>query len=195
MPSLRDGRHPCSEGYLGWPACDENQVIGRHRQSRNHRMSVPTGKLRHCGDDLPRDPSAQGRGQVAHVVLWDNPFAHNPRTSRKLRNLIEKSRSRRPGATNVLWLSGTNRHAPVPVRLYFKLSRLIKSFPLAVTPVSQAAALTAEAANGSVTHMSATIGRPGSSGSKSPRSGSRRERGGTCCAAAWPHAARGISTV
>ena len=49
----------------------------------------------------------------------------------------------------------------------------------------------AEAANTCVTHMSATIGRPGSGASRSPRSGLRRERGGSCCAAAWPREARG----
>ena len=98
-----------------------------------------------------------------------------------------------PARPNVSWLSGTNRHAPVPVRLY--LSRLRESFPLAVALVSRAAALTAKAANGCVTHMSATIGRPGSSASRSPRSGSRRERGGSCCAAAWPRAPRGWAGV
>ena len=77
-----------------------------------------------------------------------------------------------PARPNVSWLSGTNRHAPVPVRLYF--SRLSESFPLAVPPVSRAAALAAEAANGCVTHMSATIGQPGSSASKSLRLGSRQ---------------------
>ena len=93
---------------------------------------------------------------------------------------LRRAKDAGPARPNVSWLSGTNRHAPVPVRLY--LSRLWESFPLAVAPVSRAAALTAQAANGCVTHMSATIGRPGSSASRSPRSGSRRERGGSCCA-------------
>ena len=68
-----------------------------------------------------------------------------------------------PGSQHVSWLSGTNRHAPVPVPLY--LSRSSESFPVAVAPISPAAALTAGAANGCVTHMSATTGRPGSSAS------------------------------
>ena len=102
---------------------------------------------------------------------------------------LRRAEAAGPARPNVSLLSGTNRHAPMPVRLY--LSRLSKSFPLAVAPVSRAAALTAEAANGCVTHMSATIGRPGSSASRSPRSGSRREREGSCCAAAWPRAAHG----
>ena len=89
-----------------------------------------------------------------------------------------------PARPTVSWLSGVNRHAPVPVRLY--LSRLSESFHLAAAPVSRAAALIAKAANGCFTHMSATIGRPGSSASRSPRSVSRRERGGSCGAAAWP---------
>ena len=60
------------------------------------------------------------------------------------------------------------------------------SFPLAVGPTSRSTALTAEAANGCVTHMSAGIGRLGRNASKSPRSGLRRERRGNCCAASWP---------
>ena len=76
---------------------------------------------------------------------------------------LRRAKAAGPARPNVSWLSGTNRHAPVPVRLY--LSRSSESFPLAVAPVSRAAALTAEAANGRVTHMSATIGRPGSTAS------------------------------
>ena len=37
---------------------------------------------------------------------------------------------------NVSWLCGTNRHAPIPVRLY--LSRLSEFFPLPAAPVSHA---------------------------------------------------------
>ena len=92
---------------------------------------------------------------------------------------LRRAKAAGPVPPNVSWLSGTNRHAPVPIRLY--LSRLSESFPLAVAPVSRAPAATAEAANGCVTHMSATIGWPGSSANKSSRSGSRRERGGS-----WP---------
>ena len=102
---------------------------------------------------------------------------------------LRRAKAAGPARPNVSWLSGTNRHAPVPVRLY--LSRLSESFPLAVAPVSRAAALTAEAANRCFTHMSATIRRPGSSASRSPRSGSRQERGGSGCAAAWTRAAGG----
>ena len=87
---------------------------------------------------------------------------------------LRRAKAADPARPNVSWLSVTNRHAPVPVQLY--LSRLSDSFPLAVTPVSRAAAFTAEAANGCVTHMSATVARPGS---KSPRSGSHRERRGS----------------
>ena len=48
------------EGESGRPACDGNQVIGRHRQSRDHWATVQTGTQWYCGEDLPRDPSAQG---------------------------------------------------------------------------------------------------------------------------------------
>ena len=102
---------------------------------------------------------------------------------------LRRAKAADPARPNVSWLSGTNRHAPVPVQLY--LSRLSESFPLVAAPVSRAAALTAEAANGCVTHMSATTGRPGSSASRSPRSGSRQERGGSGCAAALTRAAGG----
>ena len=64
---------------------------------------------------------------------------------------LRSAKAAGPARPNVSWLSGTNRHAPVPVRLY--LSRLRESFHLPVAPVSRAAALTAEAANGCVTHI------------------------------------------
>ena len=53
------------------------------------------------------------------------------------------------------------------------MSRLSVSFPLAAATVSRAVALTAEAANGGITRRVATMGRPGSSASKSPRSWTR----------------------
>ena len=46
-------------GQLGWPACDGNQVIGRHRRSRDHRISVQTSTQRHRGEVLLRNLSAQ----------------------------------------------------------------------------------------------------------------------------------------
>ena len=100
----------------------------------------------------------------------------------------EKSQSRRPGATKCLV---AQRDEPactlaglavlVPFKRVISLSSRtrITSYGLA------------EASNTCVTHMSATTRRPGSSASRSPRSGSRRERGGSCCAAAWPREARG----
>ena len=81
---------------------------------------------------------------------------------------LRRAKTAGPVRPNFLWLSGTNPHAAVSAWLY--LCRLGESFPLAVAPVSRAAALTAEAANGCVTHISATIGRPVSGTSKSPRS-------------------------
>ena len=65
-------------------------------------MPVQTGTQRHRGEDLPRDPSAQGRGQVAHGVLQEKPLGRNLRICRKLRNLIEKSKRHRPCATKRL---------------------------------------------------------------------------------------------
>ena len=177
------------KGHTGWLACDGDQVIGRHGQTRDHRMSVQADTQWHCGEDLPRDPSAQSRGQVAHGVLQKNSPGHTPEHAANSAISLRRAKPSGPAWPNDLWLSGTNRHAPVPVGLY--LSRFSESFPLAVAPISRAAALTAEAANGCVTHMSATIGRPGSSVSKSPLAESRWERGGSCCAAAWPRAACG----
>ena len=48
---------------------------------------------------------------------------------------LRRAKAAGPARPNISWLSGTNRHAPVPVRLY--LSRLSKpfAFPLAVVPV------------------------------------------------------------
>ena len=90
------------EGAIRMARLRRGSVIGRHRQSRDHRMSVQAGTQRHCGEDLPRDPSAQGRGQVVHGVLQENSPGHNPRTCRKLRNLIENSKGRRPSETKRL---------------------------------------------------------------------------------------------
>ena len=90
------------EEESGRPACDGNQVIVRPRQSRAQWVTVQTGMQRYRGEDLPRGPSAQGRGQVAHGVLQENSVGYNPRTCRRLRNVIEKSKSRLPGATKRL---------------------------------------------------------------------------------------------
>ena len=73
----------------------------RHRQPRD-RMSVQAGTQRHCGEDLPRDPSAQGRRQVTHGVIQQNSLGRNRRTCRKLRNLVEKSKGTRPSAAKRL---------------------------------------------------------------------------------------------
>ena len=36
----------------------QRQVIGRHGQPHDHRMCYQAGTQRHCGEVLPRDPSA-----------------------------------------------------------------------------------------------------------------------------------------
>ena len=77
----------------------------------------------------------------------------------------------------VSWDTETKRHAPVPVRPY--LSRFNASLASADIPVPQAAAATAEDASGCVTHTSNTTGRPGRYRRRSPRWGSRWERGGS----------------
>ena len=97
------------------------------------------GTQRHHGEDLPRDPSAQGREQVAHGVLQENSLGHNPRTDRKLRNLIEKSKSRRPGATKRLV---AQRDEPACTRAGSAVLVPFKRvLPLAVAAVSRAASL------------------------------------------------------
>ena len=78
------------------------QVIGWHRQSLDYRTTVQTGTQRHRDEDLPRDPSAQGHAPDSHGVPHENSLGYNPRTCRKLRNLIEKSKRHRPGATKRL---------------------------------------------------------------------------------------------
>ena len=45
---------------------------------RDQRTSVQVGTQRHFGEDLPRDPSAQGRRQIAHGALQENSLGHNP---------------------------------------------------------------------------------------------------------------------
>ena len=89
------------KGHSGWHACNGDHVIGQHRESRDHRMSFQVGKQRHCGEELPHDPSAQGRTQAARA--WRSPrkntFGHNPTTCRKFRNPAEKSTGSRPYIT------------------------------------------------------------------------------------------------
>ena len=160
-----------------------------------HTRGTCTGMRPHApgqqAGDHPVPAHTQGRGQLAR---GNSPrsFSRTQPQNLPQNSAISLRRANAAGparSTEVSWLSGTNRYAPVPVRQ--SLSRSSEPFPLAVAPVSRAAALTAVTANGCVTHMSATIGRQESSASKSPRSGSHRERGGSCCAGAWPSAARG----
>ena len=75
-----------------------------------------------------------------------------------------------------VWDRGPKWHMPVPVRPY--LSRFNASLASEDTPVPQAAAATEEDASGCVTHTS-TTGRPGRYRRRSPRCGSRWERGGS----------------
>ena len=69
MVRERSGDWMRGEGAKGSPACDGDQVIGWHRQSRDHRISVQPGTQRHCGEDLSGNPPAQGRSQVAHGIF------------------------------------------------------------------------------------------------------------------------------
>ena len=84
------------EGQSWRPACDGDQVIGRNRQS------VRAGTQWHCGKDLPGDPLAQGRGQVAYGVIQAHSLGHKPRTCLKLRIFIEKSKGSRSSAAKRL---------------------------------------------------------------------------------------------
>ena len=36
----------------GWPACNQDQVIGWHRQSRHNRISVQASTRRHCDEHV-----------------------------------------------------------------------------------------------------------------------------------------------
>ena len=177
------------EGQSGWPACDVygDQVISRHGQSRDHRMSVQVGTQRHGGEDLPRDPSAQGPGQVAHGFLQESSLGHNPRACRKLRNLVEKSKGSSPSATR----RGSAGRSEMHPR------RCGCTFPVhASLPLSSRTCITScglhrggrKRVRDSYVCDERTAG---SSASKTSRSGTRWERGRSCCAAAWPRAARG----
>ena len=90
-----------------------------------------------------------------------------------------------PARPYVSWDRGTKRHAPAPVRPY--LSRFNASLASADTPVPQAAAAVAEDASGRVTHHTCTTtGHPGMYRRRSPRWGSRWERGGSCAVPVAP---------
>ena len=97
--------------------------MARLRRGSGHRSAQAVlrtpdvrsdGMQWHCGEEFPRDPSAQGRVQVVYGDQEDC-LGHNRRICRKLRNLIEKSTSSKPSATThrvAQW------HAHMPVRLY-----------------------------------------------------------------------------
>ena len=111
-------------GQSGWLACEGDQVIWRHRQSRDDQMSVQAGTPWYCGEDLPPDPSAQGCRHVPHGVLQENAIGNNPRAFRKLRNVVEKSKASRPSAAKHLVAERDESactHAGAAVLVPFKL--------------------------------------------------------------------------
>ena len=118
-------------------------------------MPVQAGTQWHCGEDLPCDPSHRvvdrSRMAFSKKILLDT----TPELAANSTISLRRAKASGPARPNVSWLSGTNRHASAPVWLYVSL--LSESFPLAVAPVSRAAAVTAEAANGCDTHTSASI--------------------------------------
>lgn len=65
------GRHAGGGGVgqSGQPACHGGEIISRNGRSHNHRTH--SGGL-HSSEDLPRDPTAQGRGQVMHCIIQEN---------------------------------------------------------------------------------------------------------------------------
>ena len=156
-----------------------------------HAPDVRSSGQRRSSEDLSRDPSAQGRGQVAHGILRGISLAHvhNPRAVISA-ILLRRAKEAGPAPPSTPWLSGTGRPAWLQVRLY--LFRISGSFGLAVAPVSQAAALIAEASSECVTQMSATMGWPRRSARWSPRSGSRWGHVGSLWAAAGIPADSGI---
>ena len=107
--------------------------------------------------------------------------------------LLRRAKEAGPAPPSTPWLSGTGRPAWLQVRLY--LFRISGSFGLAVAPVSQAAALIAEASSECVTQMSATMGWPRRSARWSPRSGSRWGHVGSLWAAAGNRVACGEAGV
>ena len=65
----RPGGRGGSKGQSGRPARDGNQVVRRHRQSRDHRTTVQTGTQRYCGEDLPC--CVQYSLQVCDQLIYD----------------------------------------------------------------------------------------------------------------------------
>ena len=91
------------EGDIRMARLRRGQVHRSARSSRDQRVSIQAVMQRHCGEGLHHDALAQGREQVAHSVLEKKKSTgHNPRTCHKLRNLIEKIKGRRSGATKPL---------------------------------------------------------------------------------------------
>ena len=65
-----------------------------------------------------RNPSAQGRRQVPHDVLQQNHFDPPPDLAANSTISLRSAKVAGPARPNLSWFNGTNRHAPVPVRLY-----------------------------------------------------------------------------
>ena len=84
------------------------------------------------------------------MVFFKNSFGHNSRTCRKSHNLNENSKGRRPSATKRLV---AQLYKPACTRAGSAVLVPFKSFALVVSPGTRAAALTGEAADGSITQM------------------------------------------
>ena len=102
------------KGELAWPACARHQVIGRHRQSRDHRMSVQMGTQRHLARTclaIPRHRVVdRSRMAFSKKILLDT----TPELAANSALSLRRAKAPGPARPNFSWLSGMNRHAPVP---------------------------------------------------------------------------------
>ena len=85
-----------------------------HRSAHavDRQMSVQAGTQRHCGEDLPLDSFGTGSRIGRECSCTPPELAANSATS------LGRATAADPVQPNISWRSGTNRHAPVLVKLY-----------------------------------------------------------------------------
>ena len=130
---------------------------------------------------------------TSRIVLQENCLGHNPRTCHKLHNLIQTTKGSRPSATTRLvakWDEPACTRAGAAVLVPSKRLLSLSSR----TCITSCGLDSGGRQWGRHTYV-CRIGRPGSSASKSLRSGLRRGREGSCCVTVWPQAACGCADV
>ena len=177
------------KGQSGWPACDGDQSsvgTGSRATTGCPFRRARNGTVARTCRVIPRH-RVVGRLCMAFskkILLGTTPeLAANSATS------LRTAKAAGPARPNVSWLSGTNRHAPVLIRLCLSCSS--EPFPLAIVPMSCRGLDSRRRQR--VLHTYIRYDRTALEQCQqvTPLGAALGAGGGRCCAAAWPRAARG----